>query len=627
MKRFFRPFGVLPLLLLIVALAFRPSEAKAFPDVTASTDYAEAIQWTVNEGITQGYQNGNWGPDDCVTRAQLLKMMMEQRFAQPIQTLAGRMQTEEKFSDLASDHWGKDYVRYARFLEVVSGYPDGTFKPDACVSRVEAMKMAVNALMPGGEEEGTSYLSYGLVPISDMDGAAWYAPYARPLLRNMLLGAKHVPLGDPERPTGTMPFLPADPMSRKEVAEMLYRIDQLKSPAVKTDYELRKNPEGKQNLIRIHEGGKEEVLAGGLSGELSILRGNTKDFNSVILAKARENLPDWIYGFDLESKELKELYINLQSPHHYSISPNGEYLIQVDPSYQEGKRTIDILNLEKDNQLQAVILADDESLKATDSKDQMDYHMEWIDNDRIKYAVFDDSEDSAANRFIEYRTFSVSGYEIGSYTSPIAQKALPYYYRKPAFSQNGNEEGIFVYMHGAGGGVEQGMSDTNYKGTFKNLKDYLRDNGYYYVAAETSSFGEEGGAELAELLKHLDRAFGDISQFFIGASAGGSTLYHALEKVSPHIHVDGAVFIVPTLSESMINDIDFVPTAESDIDFWIEAGELDTALPPDRASLFKEKLEEMGHEVMLNIIPGGDHNAPVEQIDWPTVIEFITKAG
>ena len=50
-----------------------------------------------------------------------------------------------KFSDMAG-HWSNPYVAYATSLGVIAGYPDGTFKPDATVTYDEAATMLVAAL-------------------------------------------------------------------------------------------------------------------------------------------------------------------------------------------------------------------------------------------------------------------------------------------------------------------------------------------------------------------------------------------------------------------------------------------------------------------------------------------------
>ncbi|NLM08527.1 MAG: S-layer homology domain-containing protein, partial [Clostridiales Family XIII bacterium] len=49
------------------------------------------------------------------------------------------------FSDMAG-HWSNAYVAYATSLGIIDGYPDGTFRPDNTVSYDEAAKMLVAAL-------------------------------------------------------------------------------------------------------------------------------------------------------------------------------------------------------------------------------------------------------------------------------------------------------------------------------------------------------------------------------------------------------------------------------------------------------------------------------------------------
>src|SRR5690606_10274413 len=61
----------------------------------------------------------------------------------------------------------------------------------------------------------------------------------------------------------------------------------------------------------------------------------------------------------------------------------------------------------------------------------------------------------------------------------------------------------------------------------------------------------------------------------------------------------------------------------SDFPVWIEAGEKDGVFPPDRVDYFKEALTEKGYPVESNVIPGGDHNAPVEQINWKEVVDYL----
>ncbi len=81
------------------------------------------------------------------------------------------MNLRPALQDIAN-HWAKDYVEQLVDRGVVSGYDDGTFRPDAQVSRAEFAKMVLVAL---DYEIAEPPLSEN--PFSDVDASAWYAPY------------------------------------------------------------------------------------------------------------------------------------------------------------------------------------------------------------------------------------------------------------------------------------------------------------------------------------------------------------------------------------------------------------------------------------------------------------------
>lgn len=58
---------------------------------------------------------------------------------------ATKPQLISKFSDIKG-HWAEEIIDEIAAQEIVSGYPDGTFKPDATITRAEFLKMAVDAL-------------------------------------------------------------------------------------------------------------------------------------------------------------------------------------------------------------------------------------------------------------------------------------------------------------------------------------------------------------------------------------------------------------------------------------------------------------------------------------------------
>lgn len=77
----------------------------------------------------------------------------------PIQVEAG------DFSDLASDHWAKSYIDNLTNEGVISGYPDGTFRPERYVSFLESLTIIKKIKKPGQDEISNALKLYG--PLAD----------------------------------------------------------------------------------------------------------------------------------------------------------------------------------------------------------------------------------------------------------------------------------------------------------------------------------------------------------------------------------------------------------------------------------------------------------------------------
>jgi hypothetical protein len=83
-----------------------------------------------------------------------------------IGALAGAAESGTPFSDVPAGYWATSAIQSAVSKGYVSGYPDGTFKPDREVSRAEFVKMLADALdLPRSR-----------------GGSPWYQPYAAALL-------------------------------------------------------------------------------------------------------------------------------------------------------------------------------------------------------------------------------------------------------------------------------------------------------------------------------------------------------------------------------------------------------------------------------------------------------------
>ncbi|MBU0668193.1 S-layer homology domain-containing protein, partial [Patescibacteria group bacterium] len=114
------------------------------------------------------------------------------------------------FPDTAAKEWYSDYVVTAYNRAIVGGYPDNTFKPANTVNRAEFLKMLLNA-MEINVDKSVSRDVY-----SDVPRDAWFAPYVQYAKDKNLISHSG----------GS--FKPNEGMTRSEVADLIYRVIVLK---------------------------------------------------------------------------------------------------------------------------------------------------------------------------------------------------------------------------------------------------------------------------------------------------------------------------------------------------------------------------------------------------------------
>lgn len=118
----------------------------AFPDVPSSHPFCAEIQWMIDEGITTGFPDGNYRPGGEVTRqsmaAFLYRMAGSPMGPDPVCHVAA-------FPDVAASHPFCGEIKWMVDAGVTTGFPDGSFRPGAVVSR-QAMSAFMHrfALLP-----------------------------------------------------------------------------------------------------------------------------------------------------------------------------------------------------------------------------------------------------------------------------------------------------------------------------------------------------------------------------------------------------------------------------------------------------------------------------------------------
>ena len=117
-----------------------------FSDVSDGQWHNKAVSTMAKLGIVKGRRADSFDPDASITRAEFAAICA--RFnTKPVENSGS-------FSDI-SGHWAENEIERAAAFGWISGYPDGTFRPDARITRAEAMTMINRVLcrMPQSESD------------------------------------------------------------------------------------------------------------------------------------------------------------------------------------------------------------------------------------------------------------------------------------------------------------------------------------------------------------------------------------------------------------------------------------------------------------------------------------------
>lgn len=123
-------------------LAAKPPVTESnFEDVDSGDWYYTAVNALAEAGILSGYGDGTFRPGDTVSRAEFVAAL-----CQCFQMEAG----SSDFSDVEG-HWAQEYIEAATSAGWLSGFEDGTFRPDADIQRCQVTPIMNKALDRTGD--------------------------------------------------------------------------------------------------------------------------------------------------------------------------------------------------------------------------------------------------------------------------------------------------------------------------------------------------------------------------------------------------------------------------------------------------------------------------------------------
>jgi hypothetical protein len=183
-----------------------------FSDVSMESWALEPIYLNVVMGMITGYPDNSFKPEKGITRAELVALLVRS-LGLPADTL-DPYASFEVFSDVKPKHWAAKYIIYGSTLKYVTGYPDGTFKPNKVLTRAEGITI-LSRYASLAEEMGITQ-----APFSDLKVDFWANKYIIPAKAAGML--KYLEGQE---------FKASAPFSRAEASEVLYRVPAIQKKA------------------------------------------------------------------------------------------------------------------------------------------------------------------------------------------------------------------------------------------------------------------------------------------------------------------------------------------------------------------------------------------------------------
>ncbi len=140
-----------------------------YKDIQENDWYAYAVTFMSEKKLVSGYPDGTFKPNTPITRAEFASI------ASRFDSLVDK--ADLKFSDVSKNHWAYKVICSAEAKGWISGYPDGTFKPEKNITRAEVVSSTNRILNRYADLDFAKTHVQELAPMIDMNDSHWaYGP-------------------------------------------------------------------------------------------------------------------------------------------------------------------------------------------------------------------------------------------------------------------------------------------------------------------------------------------------------------------------------------------------------------------------------------------------------------------
>lgn len=178
-----------------------------FTDITDNAWFSAYAYHMANLGIMKGYDNNEFRPAQNITRAEFTKTIISAYEIKYGETFTNVIPLEG-FSDIHSNDWYYSYVNTAKTMNLITGYQDGSFRPNQPITRAEAVTILVRLW----NIDNYYFDEIATVPFTDISTNDWFYTSVEKAFNLNFVNGK----------TATT-FAPNDFLSRAETAAMVSR--------------------------------------------------------------------------------------------------------------------------------------------------------------------------------------------------------------------------------------------------------------------------------------------------------------------------------------------------------------------------------------------------------------------